>query len=164
VPPSYADAGNWSADAVLDELPGTGWATPAGDLKPKVFVFELADKSEITSVAFDTAQVESRGRGAKDVQVEISDRKDGGFTLISTASLAAQKDHQKFALKTHATGRYLRLTVLNNWGDDKYMELMNVYAYGKALVNRPLPDNSGTFSSDYGNFRMLQTGSAVNGC
>jgi outer membrane protein OmpA-like peptidoglycan-associated protein len=163
-PPSYSASGNWSPESLLDELPGTGWANPAGDLSPKVFVFEMAVKSEITSLAFDTAQVENRGRGAKDVKVEISDRKDGGFVEIASVSLAAIKDHQKFALKAPATGRYLRLTVLNNWGDEKYMEVMDIYAYGKPLVKRPLPDNSGTFLSDYGNFRMQQTGATVNGC
>ncbi len=163
-PPSYSDSGNWSPESLLDELPSTGWATKTGDLTPKVFVFEMAEKSAITSLAFDTAQVENPGRGAKDVKVEISDREDGGFTVIATPSLAKTMDHQKFMLKTQATGRYLRLTVLNNWGDAKYMEIMDVYAYGKPLEKRPLPDNSGTFSSSYGNFHMQQTGAAVNGC
>ncbi len=163
-PPSYSDSGNWSPESLLDELPSTGWATKTGDLTPKVFVFEMAEKSAITSLAFDTAQVENPGRGAKDVKVEISDREDGGFTVIATPSLAQTRDHQKFVLKTQATGRYLRLTVLNNWGDAKYMEIMDVYAYGKPLEKRPLPDNSGMFSSSYGNFHMQQTGAAVNGC
>ena len=163
-PPSYSDSGNWSPESLLDELPSTGWATKSGDLTPKVFVFEIAEKSAITSLAFDTAQVENPGRGAKDVKVEISDREDGGFTVIATPSLAQTRDHQKFMLKTQATGRYLRLTVLNNWGDAKYMEIMDVYAYGKPMEKRPLTDNSGTFSSSYGNFHMQQTGAAVNGC
>jgi OmpA-OmpF porin, OOP family len=163
-PPSYSESGQWSPDALLDELPDTGWATPSGDLKPKIFIFELANRSEITSLAFDTAHVENRGCGAKDLVVEISERKDGGFTEIARPSLAAEMDHQKFALKTPASGRYLRLTVLNNWGDDKYMEIMDVYAYGKPLATRALADNSGTFSSDYGDFHMQQSGAAVNGC
>lgn len=163
-PPSYSNSGNWSPDALLDELPGTGWATPAGDMTPKVFVFELANRSEITSLAFDTAQVENRGRGAKDLIVDISERKDGDFTEIARPSLAPVMDHQKFALKTPAAGRYLKLTVLNNWGDSQYMEIMDMYAYGKPLVTRALADNSGTFSSSYGNFHMQQTGAMVNGC
>jgi outer membrane protein OmpA-like peptidoglycan-associated protein len=163
-PPSYSDSGNWSPDALLDELPNTGWATKAGDLTPKVFVFELADRSQITSLAFDTAQVENRGRGAKALKVEISDSEDGGFTPIATPSLAPVMDHQKFALKTPAAGRYLRLTVLSNWGDSQYMEIMDVYAYGKPLVQRALANNSGAFSSTYGNFHMQQTGATVNGC
>lgn len=163
-PPSYSENGEWSPDALLDELPKTGWATRSGDLTPKVFVFELADPSEIASLAFDTASVENRGRGAKALTVEISDRKDGPFREIAAPSLAPLQDRQAFTLKTPATGRYLRLTVLNNWGDDKYMELMSVYAYGKPLSRRSLSDNTGTFTSDYGNFRMQQTGATVNGC
>jgi outer membrane protein OmpA-like peptidoglycan-associated protein len=163
-PPSYSTSGNWSANSLLDELPNTGWATPSGDVAPKVFVFELAQQSEITSLAFDTAQVENAGRGAKDVTVEISDRQDGGFTEIAKTSLAALKDGQQFALKTPASGRYLKLTVLSNWGDARYMELMDFYAYGKPLAKRPLSDNSGAFSSSYGVFRVQQTGAAVDGC
>jgi OmpA-OmpF porin, OOP family len=44
------------------------------------------------------------------------------------------------------------------------MEIMNVFAYGKPLAKLVLPNNSGAFSSSYGKFHMLQTGSAVNGC
>jgi outer membrane protein OmpA-like peptidoglycan-associated protein len=163
-PPSYADTGNWSPESLLDELPNTGWCNKSGDLTPKVMVFELAQKSSITSLAFDTAHVESAARGAKDVKVEISDSKDGAYTLIATPTLAQVKDHQKFALKTPETGRYVRLTVLNNYGDAQYMELMDIYAYGKPLEKRPLPDNSGMFTSSYGKFHMHQTGSAVDGC
>jgi len=163
-PQSYSTDGQWSADALLDELPDTGWATKQGDLTPKVFIFELANRSEITSLAFDTAHVENRGCGAKDLIVEISERRDGGFTEIARPSLAAATDQQKFALKTPASGRYLKLTVLNNWGDSEYMEIMDMYAYGRPLATRALADNSGTFSSDYGDFHMQQTGAAVNGC
>ena len=60
-PPSYSDSGNWSPESLLDELPNTGWATKSGDLTPKVFVFEMAEQSTITSLAFDTAQVETPG-------------------------------------------------------------------------------------------------------
>ena len=49
-PPSYSDSGNWAPESLLDELPNTGWATRDGDLTPKVFIFELANKSEITSL------------------------------------------------------------------------------------------------------------------
>ena len=164
VPPSYADTGNWSPESLLDELPSTGCANKSGDLTPKAFVIEMADKSTITSLAFDTAQVESPARAAKDVKVEISYALNGPFTLIATPSLAQARDHQKFPLKTPATGRYLRLTVLSNWGDAQYMEIMNVYACGKPLAKRPLPDNSGMFSSSYGDFHLQQTGSAVSGC
>lgn len=74
------------------------------------------------------------------------------------------KDGQKFPLKTPASGRYMKLTVLDNYGDNQFMEIMNIYAYGKPVGKRPLPDNSGTFSSDYGNFHIHQIGITVTGC
>lgn len=163
-PPSYSASGEWSPEDLLDEVATTGWASPAEDLSPKVFVIELGDRSEITALGFDTAHAESPERCAKDLKVEISDQKDGGFTVIATPALAKAKDHQRFELKAPVSGRYVRLTVLSNWGDGKYMELMSFNAYGKSLVTRPLVDNSGTFESDFGNFRLQQTGSAVNGC
>ena len=163
-PVSYSDSGTWSADDLLDERPDTGWATKSGDLTPKVFVIEMAGKSTLTALAFDTAKTENAARAAKDVKVEIGDSADGPFSPIASFSLAQAKDHQRFPLSSPATGRYLRLTVLNNWGDKQYTELMNFFAYGRQLEKPQLHDNSGTFSSSYGNFHMQQTGSAVVGC
>lgn len=163
-PPSYADSGAWSPESLLDELPETGWATKSGDLTPKVFVFEMADKSSVTSLGFDTAQVETPARAAREVKVEISDSKDAGYAVIAMLSLAQARDHQRFQLKTPATGRYVRMTVLSNFGDAQYSEIMNVMAFGKPLVKRVPPDNSGTFSSSFGNFHLQQAGASVNGC
>ena len=163
-PPSASTSGQWSTEMLLDEIKDTGWASPRADFAPKAIVFELAQRSEISSLAFDTAQVEKRERSVKDVTVEISDRQDGGFIQIAKISLAAMKDGQKFPLKTPVSGRYIRLTVLNNYGDSQFMEMMNVYAYGKPVGKRPLPDNSGTFSSSYGDFHIQQIGITVTGC
>src|ERR1700761_5682283 len=54
-PPSYHDDGEWSPEALLDEVSSTGWATPDSDLSPKVFVIEMAERSTITSFGFNTA-------------------------------------------------------------------------------------------------------------
>ena len=164
-PPSYADdPANWSPMALQDEDPNTGWASPKGDLRPKTFVFELAERSRIDSLAFDTANTENPGRSAKHVRVEISGRKDAGYVPVLSIVLEKHKGGQKFALKTAATGRYLRLTLVDNWGDPQYNELMEFSAWGRQLTHTPPPDNSGTFDSNYGMFHMLQTGATVTGC
>jgi outer membrane protein OmpA-like peptidoglycan-associated protein len=163
-PPSEAESGQWSTEALLDEVKETGWANKRGDLTPKAIVFELAQRSEINSLAFDTAQAYSRERSAKDVAVAISDRQDGGFIEIAKISLAAAKDGQKFPLKAPAQGRYIKLTVFNNYGDKQFMEIMNIYAYGKPLGKQPLANNSGMFSSSYGNFHIQQLGITASGC
>ncbi len=164
-PHSYGnDPGNWSPMALQDEDPNTGWASPKGDLKPKTFVFELAERSRIDSLTFDTARTENPERSAKHVRVEISERKDAGYVPVLNAALEKQKGNQKFSLKTPATGRYLRLTLVDNWGDPQYNELMEFSAWGRQLTHTPPPDNSGTFDTNYGVFHMLQTGATVTGC
>ena len=163
-PPSESSTGQWSTEALLNELKDTGWANKRGDLTPKAIVFELAQRSEIHSLAFDTAQTYSPQHSAKDVTVEISDRQDGGYSEIARITLAEATDGQRFPLKTPAFGRYIKLTVFNNYGHKEFMEIMNIYAYGKPLGTRPLPDNSGTFSSDYGEFHIQQIGISVTGC
>lgn len=164
-PPSYAeDPGNWSPMALQDEDPDTGWASSDGDLKPKTFVFELAERSRIDSLGFDTANTESPERSARHVRVEISDSKDAGYIPILSATLEKKTGGQTFRLKTPATGRYLRLTLIDNWGDPRYNELMEFSAWGRQLTHTQPPDNSGAFNSNYGMFRMVQTGATVAGC
>ena len=74
-PVAYGDG--WSGFWLLDEDPGTGYAAPEGDLAPKTFVIELADRDSISEVSFDSAQAENSARSAKNVSVEISDKPDG---------------------------------------------------------------------------------------
>lgn len=163
-PVSYNTAYNWSPDALLDEQLATGWATRNKDLSPKVFVFQLGERSTLTGLGFDTAKVERPATSAKNVTVEISDAPDTGFAPLATLTLAQAKDHQKFPLKSPATGRYIRLTVSDNYGDAQNTEIMNFAAYGKPLVKRAFADMSGTYSSSYGNFHIQQSGADVNGC
>jgi hypothetical protein len=130
-PVAYSDG--WSGFWLLDEDPTTGYAAPEGDLAPKAFVIELADRDSISEVSFDSAQAENRARSAKGVSVEISDKSDGGWQPLITATLAESSDNQHFPVKTPKTGRYLRLTLVTNHGDAKYNELMGFGAYGKVV-------------------------------
>ncbi len=163
-PASYNTAYNWSPDALIDEQLATGWATRNKDLTPKTFVFKLAEKSAISSLGVDSAKVERAATSAKDVKVEIGDSEGGPFTVIATPTLAQGKGRQRFALKASATGQYIRLTVLNNYGDAQNTELMEFAAYGKQLNKYPFSDHSGTYTASYGKFHIQQQGSAVSGC
>ena len=142
VPPAPAESrqGQWSADVLLDEVPETGWANPRGDMTPKSLVFELAASGRITHFVFNTAQAFSAARSAKDLKIEISDHATGGYVEIAHATLAQLKDGQRVALAKPASGRYLRLTVLNGYGDTSFMELMDVEAFGSYLKPPPARD------------------------
>lgn len=161
-PAEYSD--NWSAFMTLDEDPGTGWASPQGDLAPKTIVIALPAKTELDHLIFDTAGIDGDGRGAKDITAEISDAGPAsGFQKIADVTLADRQDGQAFAV-TPAAGKWLRLTIKNNHGAADYMELMDVRGTGRQVEQPPTMNVSGTWATDFGDFHVKQEGGSVSGC
>jgi outer membrane protein OmpA-like peptidoglycan-associated protein len=155
----------WSAFHILDEKASTGWATPKGVLTPQTIVIALAEKTELNRLEFDSAQADGEHRGAKDISVEMSDvNATAGFQKIADVSLKDRTDKQSFPVANAAAGRWVRLTVKNNWGDPDYIELMDFRGYGKQLTHTPFQNASGTYSSSFGNFHVKQEGTSVTGC
>ncbi|HEV2855986.1 MAG TPA: OmpA family protein [Thermoanaerobaculia bacterium] len=157
--------GGWSTMQMLDELPGTGWASPEGVLTPAVTVIALPERTLLKRLEFDTGSTDGENRGAKDVLVEVSDTsaKDG-FKTVAQVSLKDKTDRQKFPVSTEVPGRWVRLTIKNNHGAKDYLELMDFRAYGTQLTHTPFPDVSGTYETDYGDFHLRQQGTSVTGC
>jgi outer membrane protein OmpA-like peptidoglycan-associated protein len=155
----------WDNIWIMDENPKTGWCCPKGEILNNVCVVELAEKSVIERVEFDTGSIDGAGRGAKDIAIELSnDGPSEGFTEILSASLADKKDNQSFPVTVDASGKWLRLTVKNNHGSSDYTELMDFRAYGKQLTKTKLPDISGTYKTNYHDFHIRQQGTSVTGC
>ncbi len=162
--PAGYDAG-WDNIWILDENPKTGWCCPKGKILNNVSVIELAEKSVLERLEFDTGHIDGKGRGAKDIVVELS--ADGpleGFAEILSVSLVDKKDNQRFPLAGDTSGKWLRLTVQNNHGANDYTELMDFRAYGKQLTKTQLADVSGMYKTNFNDFHLRQQGTAVTGC
>jgi outer membrane protein OmpA-like peptidoglycan-associated protein len=157
--------GGWSAMYMLDGQAGTGWASPEKVLTPAVTVVEMSERSLLKRLEFDTGNTDGENRGAKDVLVEVSDTsaKDG-FKKIAEVALKDKVDGQKFPVTAEVPGRWVRLTIRNNHGAPDYLELMDFRAYGTQLTHTPLPDVSGTYETDFGDFHLRQQGTSVTGC
>jgi len=150
---------------IMDEDPKTGWCSPEGEILSHVFVIELAEKSVLNRLEFDTGNVDTEGSGAKDIMVELSDESaTEGFTEIANVSLVDQADNQSFPITVDKSGRWLRLTIQNNQGSPEYTELMDFRAFGEQLTQTPLPDISGTYGTNYSDFHLRQQGTSVTGC
>jgi outer membrane protein OmpA-like peptidoglycan-associated protein len=157
--------GGWSAMYMLDGQSGTGWASPEKVLTPAVTVVELSERSLLKRLEFDTGSTDGENRGAKDVLVEVSDTSaKEGFKKIAEVSLKDKTDRQKFPVAAEVPGRWVRLTIRNNHGAPDYLELMDFRAYGTQLTHTPLPDVSGTYETDFGDFHLRQQGTSVTGC
>ncbi len=155
----------WSIIWIMDENPRTGWCCPKGEILNNVSVIELAEKSILERLEFDTGHVDTDGSGAKDIIVELSN--DGpakGFSKIASVSLVDKKDKQSFPVTVNKSGKWLRLTIKNNHGSSEYTELMDFRAYGKQLTNTPLTGISGTYKTNFNDFHIRQQGTSVTGC
>ncbi|MEO6260223.1 MAG: OmpA family protein [Thermoanaerobaculia bacterium] len=157
--------GGWTAQGLIDERADTGWASPKDVVTPHTAVFALPERTELTRLEFDAAEVDGDGRGAKDVTVEVSDvSATAGFQQILKASLKDRADRQSFPVTATLPGRWVRLGILNNQGSPEYVELMDFRGYGRQISKSPFPDASGTYDTSYGLFHLKQEGTSVTGC
>lgn len=158
----YADA-NYGPYNLLDESDTTDWMAAAG--KPAVFVLELAERTRLDRVSFDTEGLNIDAKAVKGIRVEVSDTSaSDGFTEVLSAELKQATKGQSFPVK--ATGRWVRITALSNYGAD-YYGLIGVHGYGEQLThNATITGLSGTYDghSGLGALRLKQEGTRVTGC
>jgi outer membrane protein OmpA-like peptidoglycan-associated protein len=161
--PEYS--ADWGNIWMTDENPKTGWCCAGGQISNNVIVIELAEKSVFNRLEFDTASADGAGRGAKDILVELSDEGPAdGFTKIASVTLVDREDNQSFPVNVDKSGKWLRLTILNNHGDSQYTELMDFRAYGEQLTKTTIADVSGTYTTNFNDFHLKQEGTSVTGC
>lgn len=150
---------------LIDEAPATDWTAIA---KPvPVVVFELPERTEIERLVFDSAGLNRDGKSPKTVKIELSDTGiDTGYRTILEARLEQARNGQSFPVAEKAAGRWLRLSVASNFGDD-YIGMTGLHAYGRQLTQEAaLRDVSGTYDgwNGWGKVRLKQEGTRVTGC
>ncbi len=161
-PPSY---GGWEILHLIDDAPGTGWASVEGQTQGQTMVFELPATATLERFEFDDAAcLDGEGRGTKGLRVSVSDTsKDSGFATVLEANLSAT-DGQELAAQAKVPGRFVRIEILGNQGAPDYVELCSVRAYGAPPPPVPAGDVSGTYESSYSTFHVRQEGTALVGC
>lgn len=154
---------------LIDGSVKTDWT---GEAKgPPVFVFELEERSELDRIAFDTAFLNRDAKAVRAVRVEISDTSaTTGFSTIVETRLQMLKDNQNFSFdpkKPLPVGRWVRLTVLDNYGADEYSAFTGFRGYGhKLTAEATMPDVTGSYEghSGWGTINLTQQGDRVTGC
>lgn len=154
---------------LIDGSAKTDWT---GEAKgPPVFVFELEERSELGRIAFDTAFLNRDAKAVRAVRVEISDSSaTSGFSPVLETRLQMLKDNQTFSFdpkKPLPVGRWVRLTVLDNYGADDYSAFTGFRGYGRKLTaDAKMPDVTGSYEghSGWGAISLTQQGDRVTGC
>ena len=152
---------------MIDEAVNSGWRSETDAVRDQVFVFALAERCVLKKLGFDALFRSGVESGPKDVLVEMSDTSaTAGFQPVLTAVLE-ETDDQNFPVERAVPGRWVRLTIKNNHGNEHYIELSGFRGYGEALSQTAtLTGLSGTYemNSGLGIMRLKQEGTAVTGC
>jgi outer membrane protein OmpA-like peptidoglycan-associated protein len=121
---------DWTWQGLIDENPSVGWCSGAASKAPYTFVFELSEDYLIDSITFNNiCQTESKGICSKDIHLEYSvTSASAGFISIDTFTLKAYS-LVKNGIKSFKS-RWLRLTILSNYGNPQWTELMEFEAWG----------------------------------
>lgn len=156
---------NWRAINIIDELATVGWASARRAVAEQQLVIELPGKTTLRSIVFDTASVDTARSAAKDITLEISDSSaTTGFQQILAATLKDARDAQEFAIGQPVSGRWLRISVKNNFGSPDYVEIMDIRGFGDQEPLAAIENVSGTYQSRFGVFHVKQEGTSITGC
>lgn len=166
--PADANISEMSASPLnlIDESPSTDWTGEAGQV---VFVFELAEETELSRIAFDTGGLNRDRKAPKGFTIALSNTSaKSGFEDVLSGQLRMNANGQSFAFKPEErpTGRWVRLTIEGNYGDD-YTGLTGFHGYGRQTTNTAsMPDMTGNYdgASGWGWIHLTQQGDRVTGC
>ena len=149
---------------MFDEDPTTGWASNDGKYAEPTVV-ELPDRGVIHSLEFDEQRIAYDGRLPHEVLVEVSDTSaTAGFQPIADVTMTEQKDGQTFPVSAEVPGRWVRVSVKKAASDAAIAQIMELRAFGERLTHNPMPDVTGTYDTNVGQFHLEQHGATVTGC
>ena len=159
---------SWPALGLLAGGSKPGWASEGGQPFPHSFVIELDQRYQLNSFVIDNRGAQEAsypGISAKGFRLESSNRSaTKGFELVLQAE-AAQGDRKEFSLPKKADARWLKLTILSNYGDANYTEIMELEAYGaSSKTPKQQAPLSGVYDTNYGLLLFNQDGDQVLGC
>lgn len=149
---------------LMDDSPATDWVARE---RGAVFVLELSEETEISRLSFDTGNLDRKS--VKGFTVEFSNTSaDSGFEPVLSGTLRMNANNQSFSFKPEErpTGRWVRLTIQGNYGDE-YTALTGFHGYGRQTTrSASIPDFTGNYdgASGLGWMHFRQDGNRVTGC
>lgn len=169
-PPSYTptnlmsgDIQNYSPEALFDQS-AKMWCSKQYSKFPFVFVSELTEVFVLEKLFFNNYTERSyKGISAKEVLVEVSTTSpENDFQMVGKYTLNENQIHEFKIPPTDA--RWIKISILSNYGNSEYTELAEFEAYGTAKYPtiKPIQLN-GKWQTNWGWVNFEQSGSSVSG-
>ncbi len=161
----------WSAVALLDGTTELGWCSQEGATFPHWFVVELPATFELDNISLSNEGAqETRNPGISTRHVEIRMSTAGpetGFHLAGQGEVA-RGGTTRIAFDKPTEARWIKITILSNWGHSQYTELMELQAQGTQVGAVSEPKVGGVYEQIYEGRRrrtiLVQNGRDVTGC
>jgi hypothetical protein len=126
---------NYGPYNLIDESSVTEWMVEVA--APASVILELAERTSLTRLAFDTGGMNIDAKSAKSVRVEVSDSSaTSGYKQVLEAELKMAENGQEFVLPSEAVGRWVKITAQGSFGSE-YLAMVAVHGYGKQLTSVP---------------------------
>lgn len=122
----------WRAINLIYEERERGWLSEKSSPFPHVFVFRLISTSKIDLLIFNNLSMDEKQnkRTSKEIKVEFSNiGSESDYITIGTFVLKENKEKQEFKI-TRSKAKWIRLSILSNYGDPNYTELRKFEAWG----------------------------------
>lgn len=161
--------GTWTPEALSDGDASTGWCNAVGTQGPYVFVYELEQRSVVTSLEVNDANTEESsnpGCSARGVELWVSSSSaNEGFTKVAVLPLLKKSGQARVALPRDTVARWVRLVVPGNLGHASYTELMEVAVQGHGLEPAVQRSVAGTWRLEGGGLlKLTGEGTTLSGC
>lgn len=165
--PQY-DGGKWAAFNLFDGDAKTGWSSPTGSAKGSEIVIELPRRHRLSKLSLDASYTQESsypGISARNVELWVSTKspKEGWRKVSATEIPRAGK--AEVMLPGDAIAEWVKLVVVDNWGNAQFSELMEVEAHGTPDGPPPTRETiTGAYATNYGPMHLSANGGLVTGC
>lgn len=149
-----------SAMHAIDGSDATAWSTPPDDLQQSVTI-ELTAPSRVKRIGFSTGKLVDAARAAKEISFESS--MDGiNFEKLASPSFARTGDRQTVDVPQRET-RFIRATLVSNYGDPQVTDVLSLVAHGDQDVLRGSTPLTGEWMLNRTRARLAEQGWILRG-
>lgn len=156
----------WSREAIIDGSNEKGWGSAEESVFPYEFIFELSEECLIEKFGFNNeCEKKYPGICAKRVRVDVSTTSSvDGYKNVLDTKLEEFAPTKYFEIKP-TQARWVKVTILSNYGYKKFTELMEIEAWGTYAKDDIKSINlTGEWTSTWGTVSIRQKGSSAKGC
>lgn len=156
----------WSKEAIIDGSNEKGWGSAEESSFPFEFIFELSEECLIERFGFNNeCEKTYPGICAKKIKVEVSTTSAAdGYKVVLEDKLDEFAPTKYFNIKP-TQARWIKVSILSNYGFKKFTELMEIEAWGSYVNdNMKSIDLTGDWTSTWGTVSIRQKGSSIKGC